>query len=225
MNPKDDGIRISRAFVEVELRANLQPFRNTVRSILQDNPDRTEEIASEWFNVAWYERNATDAVRAAAAIPTQGGGSNAVRFPPAWYQGLAARLSGDAGSAQDAFTRARAAVQHDVEERPDYGPPLSVLGMIDAMLGRNDDASGEGRRAVELLPTEQDSINGSHLVMNLAIIYAATGQKDLALEQLNVLLSKPGDGSYGDLRLNPFWDPLRQDPRFEKLVASLAPKI
>ena len=59
--------------------------------------------------------------------------------------------------------------------------------------------------------------------MNLAIIYASTGQRDQAIEQLTALFSKPGDGSYGDLRLNPFWDPLRGDPRFEKLVASLAP--
>jgi serine/threonine-protein kinase len=96
--------------------------------------------------------------------------------------------------------------------------------MIDAMLDRKQDAIREGRRAVELLPVERDSINGSHLLMHLAMIYAATGEKDLAIEQLKLLLSKPGDGSYGDFRLNPFWDPLRADPRFEKLVSSLAPK-
>jgi len=60
--------------------------------------------------------------------------------------------------------------------------------------------------------------------MNLAVIYAWTGQKDLAIDQLDANFRKPGDGSYGDLRLNPFWDPLRGDARFEKLVASLAPK-
>ena len=120
--------------------------------------------------------------------------------------------------------RARAEVQRSVQERPEYGPPLSVLGMIDAMLNRKDEAIREGRRAVELLPIEQDSINGSLLAMNLAIIYASTGEKDLAMAQLQAVFSKPGDGSYGDLRLNPSWDPLRGDPRFEKLVASLAPK-
>ena len=87
-----------------------------------------------------------------------------------------------------------------------------------------EDAIREGPRAVELLPVERDSINGSHLLMHLAMIYAATGEKDLAFEKLRALLSRPGDGNYGDFRLNPFWDPLRGDPRFEKLVASLAPK-
>src|SRR4029077_411799 len=147
----------------------------------------------------WYGHDAAEATKAAAAIPASGGGGNAVRFPRAWYEGLAARLRGDSSSAQDAFMRARAEVQRSVQERPEYGPPLSVLGMIDAMLNRKDEAIREGRRAVELLPIEQDSINGSLLAMNLAIIYASTGEKDLAMAQLQAVFSKPGDGSYGDL--------------------------
>ena len=74
------------------------------------------------------------------------------------------------------------------------------------------------------MPVEKDSINGPVLATQLAIIYALCGEKDLAIEQLNANFRRPGDGSYGDLRLNPVWDPLRGDPRFEKLVASLAPK-
>jgi TolB-like protein/Tfp pilus assembly protein PilF len=224
LDPSDPGTRISRAFVELELRSNLQPYRDTVHAILAENPDTREEIASEWFAVAWYERNGAEAQRAAAAIPADGAGSNAVRFPNAWFEGLAARLQGDTVAASESFSRARALVEREVQERPDYGPPLCVLGLIDAMLGRKEDAIREGRRVVELLPTEKDSINGSHLVMYLVVIYAATGEKDLAVDQLNALLSKPGDGSYGDFRLNPFWDPLRGDPPFEKIVASLAPK-
>jgi tetratricopeptide (TPR) repeat protein len=224
LRPKDAGIRVSRAFVEVELHANLQPYRETVHSFLSENPDSAEEIAPDWFALSWYERNAADATRAAATISADGAGSNAVRFPRAWYEGLAARLRGDSASAHDAFVRAHEAAERNVEERPDYGPPLLVLGMIDAMLSRNDEAIREGGRAVELLPVERDSINGSQLLMHLAMIYAATGEKDRAFEKLRALLSRPGDGSYGDFRLNPFWDPLRGDPRFEKIVASLAPK-
>jgi serine/threonine-protein kinase len=224
LNPKDAGVRISRAFVDLEWRANLQPYRDVVHAILLENPDGAEEVAPDWFAASWYERNAAEATRAADAIPAEGAGSNAVRFPRAWYEGLAARLRGDTASAHEAFLRARAVTEHDVQERPEYGPPLCVLGMIDAMLDRKEDAIREGRRAVELLPVERDSINGSHLLMHLAMIYAATGEKDLAFEKLRALLSRPGDGNYGDFRLNPFWDPLRGDPRFEKLVASLAPK-
>jgi hypothetical protein len=96
--------------------------------------------------------------------------------------------------------------------------------MADAALGRKEDAIREGRRAAELLPVAKDAIVGPLLVQNLALIYAWTGEKDLALEQLSIAAKLPGYLSYGQLRLHPDWDPLRGDPRFDKIVASLAPK-
>ncbi len=96
--------------------------------------------------------------------------------------------------------------------------------MIDAALGNKEDAIREGRRAVELLPVAKDSIDGAQLVQYLAAIYAWVGQKDLAFEQLRIASSIPGYLSYGSLQLDPFWDSLRGDPRFGKIVASLAPK-
>ena len=99
-----------------------------------------------------------------------------------------------------------------------------VLGMAAAALGHKDDAIREGRRAVELMPVSKDAIRGPLLIQYLALIYAWTGEKDLALQQLAVAASAPGVLSYGELRLHPRWDPLRGDPRFEKIVASLAPK-
>jgi serine/threonine-protein kinase len=96
--------------------------------------------------------------------------------------------------------------------------------MIDAALGNKENAIREGRRAVELLPVTKDSIDGAELVQYLAVIYAGVGEKDLALEQLRIASSIPGYLSYGSLRLDPLWDPLRGDPGFEKIVASLAPK-
>ena len=99
-----------------------------------------------------------------------------------------------------------------------------MLGMADAALGHKDEAIREGRRAVELMPVSKDAIRGPLLIQYLAVIYAWTGEKDLALEQLSVAARMPGHLSYGYLRLHPYWDPLRGDPRFEKIVASLAPK-
>ena len=111
-----------------------------------------------------------------------------------------------------------------MREQPDYGPNFCVLGMIDAALGRNEAAIREGRRAVELLPVAKDSIAGATIMEYLGIIYAWTGEKTLAMDQVAATLQIPSDLSYGKLRLHPFWDPLRGDPRFEKLVASLAPR-
>ena len=105
-----------------------------------------------------------------------------------------------------------------------YAPALSILGVIDAGLGRKEEALREGRRAVELMPIAKDSTDGPQLVFHLAVIYAWTGERDLAIEQLEIVSKIPGGPTYGMLRLDPVWDSLRGDPRFEKIVASLAPK-
>ena len=96
--------------------------------------------------------------------------------------------------------------------------------MADAALDQKDDAIREGRRAVELLPPTKDAIVGPRLMEYLALIYGWTGEKDPAFKQLAIAASIPGYLSYGQLRLHPYWDSLRGDPRFDKIVASLAPK-
>jgi serine/threonine-protein kinase len=130
----------------------------------------------------------------------------------------------DEGKARSAFTAARSEQEKIVQAQPDYGPPLCVLGLIDAGLGRKEEALREGRRAVELLPVEKDAINGVRMIKYLAMIAAWSGDKNLAREQFTIALRYPTSPSYGELKLLPFWDPLRGDPRFEKIVASLAPK-
>jgi serine/threonine-protein kinase len=93
-----------------------------------------------------------------------------------------------------------------------------VLGLIDAGLGRKEEALREGRRAIELLPMEKDALGGIGMINYFAIIAAWVGEKDLACEQLAIAIRRPSGLSYGELKLLPFYDPLRGDPRFEKLV-------
>jgi tetratricopeptide (TPR) repeat protein len=133
----------------------------------------------------------------------------------------------DEAKARAAFSKARTEQEKIVQAQPGYGPALCVLGLIDAALGRNEAALEEGRRAIELLPVEKDSVNGSRMIQYFAITAAWTGEKDLALQQLELGVRAPFASqllSYGGLKLLPFWDPLRGDPRFEKTVAELAPK-
>jgi len=139
-------------------------------------------------------------------------------------EGVVARMAKEAAEAQSAFTAARAEQEKTVQAQPNYGPALCVLGLIDASLGRKEEALREGRRAVELLPVEKDAINGPAMIKYLAMIGAWVGDKDFACEQLATAVRLPNSPSYGQLKLLPFWDPLRGDPRFEKIVASLAPK-
>jgi hypothetical protein len=101
---------------------------------------------------------------------------------------------------------------------------LCVLALTDAALGNKEDAIRGGRRATELLPISKDALNGPLLVGYLAVIYAWTGEKDLALEQLRIATDVPSYWSYGNLKLHPLWDSLRDDARFQQIVDRLAPK-
>jgi tetratricopeptide (TPR) repeat protein len=105
-----------------------------------------------------------------------------------------------------------------VRAEPDYGPPLCVLALIDAALGRKEEALREGRRALELAPVAKDSLDGADVLYFYAVIFAWLGEYDLAIEQLETLAKIPAGPSYGDLRLSPFWDPLRGDPRFDNVL-------
>ena len=142
-------------------------------------------------------------------------------FPHTWYEGLLAKLRQDVAAAHSAFTAARSETEKLVYAQPANEKPLSVLALIDAELGDKEKAIREGRTACDMLPPTKNALDGVWLMTNLARIYALTGEEDLALEQLEVLskLASSWFGlSYGDLRLNPGWDSLRGDPRFEKLL-------
>jgi Flp pilus assembly protein TadD len=127
-------------------------------------------------------------------------------------------MTKDEGKARAAFIAARAQQEKVLEHQPHNGRELGLLGLIDAYLGRKEDALREGRRAVELVRAEKDVSVGVWMVTNLAMIAALIGNKDLAFEQLESIIHRPSPLSYGGLKLFPWWDPLRDDPRFEKLL-------
>ncbi len=221
--PKDSNTRAFRAAMELYWHANPRPLRSTIETIVAENPREGKNIAQLWLEESLCERDVDGATRALVALPIAGCHDDRIPFPRAWCEGVVARLRGDNATAHAAFTGARTEATKLVADQPDYPEGLCVLGMADAALGHKEDAIREGRRAVELLPVTKDSIMGAMLLKNLALMYAWIGEKDLALEQLSVAAKIPGFLSYGELRLHPNWDPLRGDPRFEKIVASLAP--
>jgi len=223
--PDDVETKLGLADVEFDWKANTKPLHELIDSVRAASPDAIPDIASPWFICALAERDpaaAKDALIAAGQNVSPG--NQSIRFNRPLAEGIIARMSKDEDKAQSAFTTARAEQEKVVQAQPNYGPSLVVLGLIDAALGRKEEALREGRRAVELLPVEKDSINGPAMIEYLAIIAAWIGDNDLACEQLATAIRYPSSLGYGQLKLLPFWDPLRGDPRFEKIVASLAPK-
>ena len=221
--PNDVATRVERAIVELDWRGDTVPLRKTIASILAENPSAASEIADGWITLALCERDATAARRALVALGDNSSVQDAILYSRPFNEGLVARMTNDGPAAEQAFRRAR---EHEriVQAQPDYAPALCVLGVIEAGLGRCEEALRIGRRATELLPPTKDSLNGPTVLEHLAVIAAWCGERDLAIEQLRIAAALPSYLSYGKLRLHPLWDPLRNDPRFEEIVASLAPK-
>jgi TolB-like protein/DNA-binding winged helix-turn-helix (wHTH) protein len=223
--PDDVETRLGLADVEFDWKADTRPLHQLIDSVRVGNPGALSDIASPWFICALAERDPTAAKDALiAAGQNVSPGNQSIRFNRAFAEGIIARMMKDEDKAHAAFTTARAEQEKIVESEPNYGPSLVVLGLMDAALGRKEEALREGRRAVELLPVEKDSINGPAMIEYLAIIAAWIGDNELACEQLATAIRYPSSLGYGQLKLLPFWDPLRGHPRFEKIVASLAPK-
>jgi len=224
INPNDIDTRVARAHLALQSKADPRPLHQMIDSIRAENPDAVPTVADRWFIYALAERDASAAEAALEALGENTFGNDAVNFGRNFGEGLIARMTDDDAKARAAFTAARAEQEKRVQAQPDYGPALCVLGLIDAGLGRKEEALREGRRAVELLPVAKDFTNGVHMIEYFAMIAAWTGEKDLACEQLAIATRLAGYVSYGELKLLPYWDPLRGDPCFEKIVASLVPK-
>jgi serine/threonine-protein kinase len=220
--PGDPNTRISRARVAFDWRADIKPFQVMLATLIAEDPSVAPDVDDP--DLALCERNVAAPARGLTNTPREGVVQNGVNYPYAYFEGVVAYCQGDSAKAQAAFTAARSEVDKTVKKQPDLAPALSLLGMIDAALGRKEEALREGRRACELLPISKDAIDGVAYAVNLAQIYVWTGEKDLAIEQIEAVERVPNDLSYGLLKLHPQWDSLRGDPRFEKLVASLAPK-
>ncbi len=228
IEPDNAETRADRALVYLFWKADTRPLHQTIDAILAQGPGAIVRAAVIWFACALAERDPAAAERALVAL-----GDNPCLFERgiilnhSFGEGLLARMNKDEARAGSAFETARAQQEKIVQAQPDYGPALCVLGLIDAALGRKDLALGEGRRAIALMPVEKDFVNGSLVLQYFAITAAWAGEKDLALQQLEARVRGPVEGnmlSYGILKLHPLWDPLRGDPRFEKIVASFAPK-
>ncbi len=224
LKPNDLDARLARGQLEIAWKADTRPLHEMIESSIQQHLASSTRLAPLRIFLASVERDAGAAERALADLGDDTYGPDAIQFSRAFGEGQLARWKGDAAAAHASFTTARAAQQRIVDAQPDYGPALCVLGLIDAGLGRKDDALREGRRAVELTPPSKDSINGPLIMGFFAVMCAWVEEKDLAIDQLTHAIQLPGRLSYGQLRLHPIWDPLRGDPRFEKIVASLAPK-
>jgi len=224
INPADVTSKAARAFVFLDWKADTRPLHQAIDEIRAQQPTELAEVADAWFLCALAERDGARAEAALAALGDGTFGDDATVFGAALGEGLLARMMGDEPKARRAFSAAREEEQKTVQAQPNYGPALCVLAVIDAGLGQKEEALREIRHAVELMPIEKDALNGADMIYYSAVVAAWVGDKDAACRQLERAVQLPTFISYGRLKLLPWWDSLRGDPRFEQIVASLAPK-
>jgi tetratricopeptide (TPR) repeat protein len=233
LDPENPRWKVYKAWINVEEKAKLSDLRAALEA-LPSPINNNETVITSRIYFAILSRDWTKArelVRGSTneELPFGWGGTGPMgprpmvprlcqEIPIAKYQGVHPELNAE-------FLAARNQVLRKVEAHPADATLLSALGLIDAYLGRKQDALQETKRAVEMLPVSKDAFHGPPLVVNLEIAYALTNEPDLAFQALDVSIKTPASGiTYGQLKLDPRWDPLRTDPRFEKLLAQLAPK-
>jgi tetratricopeptide (TPR) repeat protein len=194
------------------------------QSLLEQVPLEYSPIWVIWrtrFNAALYLRNYDAADRVIAATPARWADQALRGQPPeSWADGQIALARGEKQKALAVFAAARKKLDATWGDKPKDEEYLRQAAVLDAGLGRREDAIREALRAVELMPIAKNSLFGPRLATDLALVYAWTGERDRALEQLEIVATMPAGPTYGDLKFNPCWDDLRGDPRFDKIVAA-----
>lgn len=220
--PGSVELRQAHARVKLDAEANPSELAAMLDAIVREDPNAAGEVAKAALECALCQRDAAISERALALVPPVGIPLHGATFTRAWYEGLVARSFGEAERAGAAFSAARIEAERTVRAQPDFAVAQSLLGLIEAGLGEREKAIAAGRRAVELLPVSRDAIEGPELIINLAIIFAWSGESELAIDQLEGAAGIPSLLSYGLLKLHPQWDSLRGNPRFEALTTRLA---
>ena len=214
--------RMQKATVAFCAEADFGPYDSVLAALVAENPTIEWELQDP--NVIASKRSPAAAARFLATYPREGRQTSTGHYSFAFQEGRVAHWQGDKAKAETALKAARAETETILEKNPDNAFQLSILSFIDAFLGRKEDALRAARRACEITPVSKDAVHGSDLAGNLAEVYAVVGEKDLAIEQIEAVLRSPNLLHYGYLKLHPDWDSLRGDPRFERILDSLAPK-
>jgi tetratricopeptide (TPR) repeat protein len=137
----------------------MKPYQTTLAGLIAENPSIATDMGEDPL-YGLRERTPAAAARVLRGYPRDGAEAYGISYPHAYWEGVVARWQGDAAKARTAFVAARAEVEKIVEKQPDFAAALSLLGMIDAGLGRKEEAIREGRRACELLPMSRDAVDG-----------------------------------------------------------------
>src|SRR5262249_37390439 len=229
--PDSFNVKIQRAYVEFFWKGNTAPIKAALQS-LPPNLDPDGVVTFARWDVSLTDRDTDAAEKALANSPLEAITSQTgVPLPKSYLQACVDLVRGDTTEAQKEFEAARPAIEKLVAESPQSGTRRGQLGLLYAFLGRKEDALREGKRAMQLVPITHDVIEGAVVEAFHALICARLGLADEAINQIERLLTTPFAVEYddasvtlSDLRTRWEWDPIRNDPRFQKILGGPEPK-
>jgi len=215
--------QLVRTQIEIQ-RGDLKTAGSLLSSL---PPDYDPNGATTWTRIllALYQRDPDAASRVLAAWKKEDlvGGAGKL-LPVNYWQGVIARAKGDGAATTEAFTRARATIDAQLTKQPDDAILLVTLGLVDAGLGHKEEAVREGKHAAELRPLNDDAVDGATVLSYLAMIYAWAGDTTSAMDQLEFLARIPNGPAFGQLKFDPAWDGVRDDPRFIAMLKEIQPR-
>jgi len=215
--PNSFGARAQKAMAAVELKGDFSAMEKEL-ALVPTGVDPDGLVTLGRVKTLMLQRKIPEAIAILQQSPQEVINDGTAPMPKAFFEGALYTYLNDKAKARSAFERARPAAEEALRESPDNAFRHGTLGIILAGLGQKEAAIAEGRRAVELLPESQDAFDGPGATLTLAQIYAQTGEADQAFQLLDHSLNTPNGITVPLLKLDPVWDPLRKDPRFQALI-------
>jgi TolB-like protein/Tfp pilus assembly protein PilF len=222
--PASMGLRALKSKLAIDWKGDLSVSEQELARV-PEGFDPEGMITEVRVGMFFYQRKFSEAL---ALLQKLKGdmlhGENGSPTPKALLEGICYFFTNDKAKAREAMERARVFVEQQVRENPNDAGHHAQLGVIFAALGRKEDAIQEGKRATELLPESKDAFDGPAMTIALAQIYTWTGEIDLALQLIEHSLNTPAGITAPPLKIDPVWDPLRKDPRFQALIDKYSAK-
>ena len=222
--PNDFEIRALRAWVDVYWKADFKRFDDLLATA-NGEADTNPVAALARFNVQTFQRKFDEALACLERLPFENmRGVTSAPLPKTFLAAQVYRMKGDAEKARAAYEKVLPVAERALADSPSDAARHVVVGLVNAGLGRKEQALAAGNRAVEILPETKDAFNGPILKISLARIHTIVGQPEEAISLLENSLKTPGGVTVSELRFDPTWDALRENPRFQKLLSETGGK-
>jgi TolB-like protein/Tfp pilus assembly protein PilF len=212
--PNSVGARTGKAMLAVDLKGDLSEIDKQLLHIQPGAGSDAEGMIGRAY-LLMLQRKFHDAVTILKQLP---GDLRSDEKPKEYLEGVLYTFVNEKKEAHSAFQRARSILEKAIQDGSDDASHHMTLALVLAGLGEKDAAIAEGKLAIALLPESQDALDGPKMTLALAQVYAWTGENDSAFELLERSLTTPAGVTVSSLKLNPVWDPLRSDSRFQGLI-------